>query len=522
MVYRYSESTDTVLDSRQYLIGAFGCAMQKRKTNAVLCIVGRTIIGTVLLASAFMHIGDNIGFLKAIIGYQVVTPQVAVWLAAVLPAIQALAGVWLLFGILPRFASVFVAGLFFVYGIAQLSVVARGLVVACGCFGRLSTEVGAISISAAFGLALLSLLLAYSDCTAIGRRITSNPRSALKQHQISSGFSLIELLVVMSILGLLTGIILPAVQAVRESARRTACLNNLRGLGLATSSFESAHRKLPPGYLGFKGYLNVPSDLALGEFTGNPAQPFFWKNMQSTSALVFLLPHLEQVHLQDLFPRESRNPNTVSAWPGDLKSVADAAQTELPEFLCPSDGLGLPSKGSIVALHSAIVHEGGIFRFDGFLPSVVPDSQFKSSNYVACSGAYSGGRIPVLELRKFDGAFGSREQTRFSQIRDGLSHSVLFGENIGLVENGQRITSNSWAFSAMGRGRGAAAWGEVFDPISGSFFLGDSTASDPVGFGSTHPGQVNTCMADGSVKSVSRSVDLTTWYELCGIADGGY
>ena len=72
------------------------------------------------------------------------------------------------------------------------------------------------------------------------------------------GFTLVELLVVIAIIGVLVALLLPAVQAARESARRTSCANNLRQLGLAALNFENANGKFPPGYLGERGHIEDP------------------------------------------------------------------------------------------------------------------------------------------------------------------------------------------------------------------------------------------------------------------------
>ena len=115
-----------------------------------------------------------------------------------------------------------------------------------------------------------------------------------KQHR--NGFTLVELLVVIAIIGILIGMLLPAVQQVREAARRTTCANNLRQQALANLNYESAHMNFPPG-------LNVPIDQGSGSFSTGLAGAI---NLQTEpihdrfgSWMVWTLPFQEQNNLYD-------------------------------------------------------------------------------------------------------------------------------------------------------------------------------------------------------------------------------
>lgn len=111
------------------------------------------------------------------------------------------------------------------------------------------------------------------------------------------GFTLIELLVVIAIIAVLIGLLLPAVQKVREAANRMSCTNNLKQLGLAAHNYQSTFGQLPPGYLG-------P--------IRNEADPIDWSGHQFLSTLVFLLPYVEQDNVWKELQRVNPEPGYFS------------------------------------------------------------------------------------------------------------------------------------------------------------------------------------------------------------------
>lgn len=224
-------------------------------------------------------------------------------------------------------------------------------------------------------------------------------RRLLGQASQRSGFTLIELLVVIAIIGLLVSLLLPAVQASREQARRTTCLNNLKQIGLALTTYTDTHGVLPPGYVSNWDPLSK-KDTGPG---------WGWAAM--------ILPQLEQ---QAVF-------NQIRF---DVK-ISDASQitacsTPLSVFFCPSDNMA----------HAWMASSGETWVYGGKIYSVNnPICNVAGSNYV---GMYGIGEPGV----DGDGVFFRDSAVAFRDITDGLTSTIAVGE---------RSTN-------LNLGRGQATW----------------------------------------------------------------
>jgi len=136
----------------------------------------------------------------------------------------------------------------------------------------------------------------------------------------STGFTLVELLVVIAIIGILIGMLLPAVQQVRESARRIDCANNLRQIGLAMHNYESAHRQLPPGYT---SYSTSDGSVASGVFIDGST----WDAGPGWGWATYLLPYFDQQNIFD---------GIDISQPIWAAKHRDLVNKPIGTFLCPS------------------------------------------------------------------------------------------------------------------------------------------------------------------------------------------
>ena len=301
------------------------------------------------------------------------------------------------------------------------------------------------------------------------------------------GFTLVELLVVIAIIGILIGMLLPAVQQVREAARRSQCANNIRQIAVANHNYESAQQHFPPGFV-----LELDSD-------GDPIE-----NLWSWSSQIF--PQLELNNAYDVLQVEQGVLTDAASGlrPGQL----EALQENYPVFRCPSTNA--PPLNNEFNL-------GGV-RY-GVIDASGNDVATAVSNYVGVNNSSTISATEHVALRfrnqRPNGIFFDNSAVTFADITDGSSNTFMFGERtwefnnpIPGEDNFRAGASNPFGFSSirssngnnqiqvMGRVVLATGSGE----INSTFFLHAGR-----GFSSNHPGGLNIANCDGSIQFLSNT-----------------
>jgi prepilin-type N-terminal cleavage/methylation domain-containing protein/prepilin-type processing-associated H-X9-DG protein len=322
------------------------------------------------------------------------------------------------------------------------------------------------------------------------------------------GFTLIELLVVIAIIAILMGLLLPAVQKVREAAARTKCQNNLKQIGLALHNFHDSYFSFPPG-LGATGDRTGMAPWTVSNIYLAPTNP---RNQRVQSWLVHILPYIEQSQLKDQLPLQPIDPIAAAAFsiPNN-----DMSSRHVSIYGCPSDPRGT----------SIISTGGGSYR---------PASM---TWYAAVGGIDSGS--PTWPLA--EGVIFWRSRINFAGIPDGTSNTFVAGERPpGPAPHHpygwwQSLDTIDWRY-------GAPAWeydtiqymsNTVASPV-GMSTLTNTPCTFPTNFG---PGDVrNSCdfnhfwschlnggnfvFADGSVRFVLYSTERTIMLGLSTRAGG--
>jgi prepilin-type N-terminal cleavage/methylation domain-containing protein/prepilin-type processing-associated H-X9-DG protein len=314
-----------------------------------------------------------------------------------------------------------------------------------------------------------------------------------------SAFTLVELLVVIAIIAVLIGLLLPAVQKVREAAARSKCQNNLRQIGIAAHNYDSANGRLPPGYLG--PLPNRPPIIS-----NAPMVDSMIRNYQWVGTLPYLLPHLEQ---ETVFGQLQANRNSRVVAQNFLfhRADRDLADTQVKLFLCPSDDAAeAVSVGVIIAVHT-YGNSLGLFYVPPDNPWGVANRQYPlgRTNYLGVAGAFGTDAVISdpsaggANLAKYEGLFFNRSETTLARIPDGTSQTLLFGEGLGGQGVGPRDTAWAWVMgpipTRLGLGRG-----DIPAPIPTSWATASSAGANAMKFSSRHPTGVHFCFADGSVR----------------------
>ena len=335
------------------------------------------------------------------------------------------------------------------------------------------------------------------------------------------GFTLVELLVVIAIIGILVALLLPAVQAAREAARRMSCGNNLKQLGLSLHNYHDVHKTFPPGVTSVGGP-------ALGHWG------FSW--------LVFVLPFVEQQQMADQVYVGGDHPGWgYSGVTGGAINGARFNNVKIPGYFCPSSPLEqMGNVGSYTHMRAHYVGISGAADGNSPNPSPkYPDDGFRNNppnaqiNCCGCCGsvaiagvASNGG---VLVGHGWGGLPNGMAPIKMALITDGTANTMAISESSDWFLNASKqkilVTGeHGWMMGNPGAGERMFNITTVrYKPKENDSTLAGMGNNDGSNNGiyAAHPGGVQAAVCDGSVKFVSTTINLLTLKRLCSRQDGG-
>ncbi len=393
-----------------------------------------------------------------------------------------------------------------------------------------------------------------------------------------SAFTLVELLVVIAIIGVLVALLLPAIQAAREAARRTQCTNNLKQLALSCANFESANTYFPPGgptcvdiqNQFTPGLSSKSSYLVLGTQHGCECYGPNWA--------VQVFGYIEQGSLANLakaaftaFPEDIQQANPMDNWDAKDRDGFGLGGRANPNMLCPTAGLDgnfLYNDGDEETTGTALAHltkanYAACFGGGSMLHAIPAQSVKPSAGILANTPRTTDGtgRLVTAPPDVLAGVFGMVRINKLpatsrlgrgvttSQITDGLSNTVLMSEVIAWDEANEQgagevgATGNDdWRGTWMIPSVGASAFTGFLTPnskekdvipacgtgIENSAAWSDMPCEEEQDAGgnlyaaarSRHPSTVNAAMADASVRSIDNDIDNVVWQAMCSRAGG--
>jgi len=345
-----------------------------------------------------------------------------------------------------------------------------------------------------------------------------------------TGFTLVELLVVIAIIGILIGMLLPAVQSVRQAARRTVCANKFRQVALSVHNYESARMHFPVNQIG-PGPENSTGGYSSGYYS--------W--------IVPLLPHFEQQNVYNLMDHSISNGDGNGYKISATHANAEAAGTLIDALICPSDtpntensvilGSANPAPCSMAAnagwphLATGIDGSEGSGQFNGVIPLVHPSENISwhGPKRLSFGSITDGSSNTALISERLIQQGNSAAAISNGDERTSSLHIISRTEKLSDIVD-QMASSHIHVFESSHIGRSWSSGSPLVAPIymhvsqpnskmghySSSIDEGDFvfTAS------SQHPGGVNVAFADGSVHFVDDDVSPVAWWAVGGRNDG--
>ena len=352
--------------------------------------------------------------------------------------------------------------------------------------------------------------------------VKPSTRSVRSLRSGRSAFTLVELLVVIAIIGILVGLLLPAVNAARESGRRTQCVNNLKNIIAAMANYETANRSFPPGRMGCDAFSSTPCI----NTQGGALQGY---QTAATSAFLAILPQLDNGPLYSCFGTMSNgavypavSDSTTSGWSSFVGSsgsetIAQALLARPPIFVCSSNisqpANNLLTPPTVTSSYALVLGDlGANAVVDGSGNTLQQPAKEVNQKY------YNNGPFVYLTPRCA------------ADVRDGLSQTIFVGET---VQDDSAASMNSWplaiAYLSCLRSTnnplnnvlpGSATGSAAITPISlTNSGLSNIDKLQVLGeFGSQHPAGANFAFGDGHVRYLSNNIDFPTYQALSTIA----
>jgi prepilin-type N-terminal cleavage/methylation domain-containing protein/prepilin-type processing-associated H-X9-DG protein len=324
-----------------------------------------------------------------------------------------------------------------------------------------------------------------------------------------TGFTLIELLVVIAIIAILIGLLLPAVQKVRDAAQRMKCQNNIKQISLSVHNYESAIGYLPPGGINSAGSSYIPGMDDYGTATGTT---WSYANM---SFLTVMLPYLEQANV---LLAASGGYNFKANW--DAAANQPCSMTLIPAFVCPAN----PTDKRVTG--------GG-----SWTPYAADYWPISRSSTVSAVWTGNGLTFPGTDNCK--GILQVNSLIKITNVMDGLTNTIMIGESGARQQGwiqGKKMyndgSTSSWGQrGAWAQGSNNIVCGGTVSPVSTTAPSKASTAADATSaiainawnqgeIFSFHSSVANVAMGDGSVRALRDSLSLSVLLRLAAAYDG--